>query len=98
MTILYTKIIFIVDFFGHFGPLCIGLHYISDDPIFCYAAIDGLKKSLKTPTSVIFHTKVQWGIKYLERSLPEVQEILIRVTRFGCFCSQMAILGAFLVV
>ena len=55
-----------------------GAHYISDDPIFCYAAIDGKKKGLaETPTSVIFHTKVPWGIKHLEKPLKEVEQILL---------------------
>ena len=55
-----------------------GAHYISDDPIFCYAAIDGLKKGLNSaPTSVVFHTKVPWGIKHLETPIPEVEKILI---------------------
>ena len=54
-----------------------GAHYISDDPIFCYAAIDGLKKELKSPTSVVFHTKVPWGIKRLETPIPEVEKMLV---------------------
>lgn len=55
-----------------------GAHYISDDPIFCYAAIDGLKKGLsKTPTSVVFHTKVPWGIKHLETPIPDVEKMLV---------------------
>ena len=55
-----------------------GAHYITDDPIFCYAGIDGLKKGLNnSPTSVVFHTKVPWGIKQLETPIPEVEKILV---------------------
>lgn len=54
-----------------------GAHYISDDPIFCYASVDGKKKSIESPTSVVFHTKVPWGIKHLETPIPEVEKILI---------------------
>ena len=54
-----------------------GAHYIGDDKIFCYAAIDGKKKGIDSPTSVIFHTKVPWGLKYLETPLKEVEEILV---------------------
>lgn len=57
-----------------------GAHYIQDDPIFCYAAIDSKKKGLKntTPTSVIFHTKVPWGLKHLETPIPQVEQILVQ--------------------
>merc|ERR1711997_367993 len=54
-----------------------GAHYIGDDSVFCYAAIDGKKKGIDSPTSVIFHTKVPWGIKHLETPLKEVEEILL---------------------
>ena len=59
-----------------------GAHYIGDDSIFCYAAIDGKKKGIDSPTSVIFHTKVPWGIKYLENSLKEIEEILVEHYRY----------------
>ena len=59
-----------------------GAHYIGDDSIFCYAAIDGKKKGIDSPTSVIFHTKVPWGIKYLENSLKEIEEILVKHYRY----------------
>ena len=59
-----------------------GAHYIADDPIFCYAAIDGKKKEINSPTSVILHTKVPWGIKHLETSLKEVEEILVNHYRY----------------
>ena len=55
--------------------------YISDDPIFCYAAIDNVKRGfagLKNPTSVVFHTNVSWGIKHLEVPLPEIEKILLK--------------------
>ena len=55
--------------------------YISDDPIFCYAAIDNAKRGLvglQHPTSVVFHTNVPWGIKHLEDPLPEIEKILLK--------------------
>ncbi len=57
-----------------------GAHYITDDPIFCYAAIDSKKKELisaDAPTSVVFHTKVPWGIKHLDRSLADIEQMLM---------------------
>ena len=60
----------------------VGAEYISDDSIFCYAATNGLKRGLETefqkvPTSVIFHTKVPWGIKHLDMPLPEVEKVIL---------------------
>ena len=55
--------------------------YISDDPIFCYAAIDNVKRGFEDmnhPTSVVFHTNVPWGIKNLEVPLPEIEKILLK--------------------
>merc|ERR1719400_1536673 len=34
------------------------VQYTKDDPVFCYAAIDGIKKGLDSPTSVMFHTRI----------------------------------------
>ena len=59
-----------------------GAHYIKDDPIFCYAAINTVRRGCegqleKVPTSVVFHTKVPWGIQHLEDPIPEVEKELI---------------------
>ena len=33
------------------------VQYTKDDSVFCYAAIDGKKKGIDSPTSVMFHTR-----------------------------------------
>ena len=33
------------------------VQYTKDDPVFCYAAIEGKKRGVESPTSVMFHTR-----------------------------------------
>jgi renalase len=55
-----------------------GAQYIKDDPIFCYAAMDSLNKNSSGPgpTSVVFHTKVAWGLEYLSTPIDQVEKML----------------------
>merc|ERR1719189_182595 len=54
------------------------VEYITGDPIFCYAAIDGKKKGIQSPTSVMFHCRIPWSLKHIETPVKEIEDILVK--------------------
>lgn len=54
--------------------------YIGDNPILRFVSIDNLKRGLvgdETPTSVLVHSTVSWGLKHKQLSLPEAEKLLV---------------------
>jgi len=52
--------------------------YIGDHPILRFVSIDNLKRGLgdQSPTSVLVHSTVPWGIKNKHLTLPEAEKLL----------------------
>ncbi|KAL0276543.1 UNVERIFIED_CONTAM: hypothetical protein PYX00_004100 [Menopon gallinae] len=58
-----------------------GCRYL-DHPVFRYVSVDNVKRNRpEDPVSVMFHTSVKFGVENLEKTLPEMEKLLLGQAR-----------------
>jgi len=56
--------------------------YLYEDPVFRFIAVDNVKRNRpELPVSVLLHTSVPFGLKYIDQTVKEVEPILMKALK-----------------